>query len=158
MASHVVGSEVELVRMSMNTRIARAITEILEAVPGVQTVEFDRIRLLASDFNDMQLPGIQLIDIGTSVLHEHARAKKTWRITLELVMKENEHGIVSQEDLWNFVYKVERALWRNPNLQIPGVLQMTYVGNTTDLHLLQPYYLAKLDFDVLYYEDLVRPC
>lgn len=151
-------SEIELVRLSMKSRISRAIVAVLETVPGLHTVEFDNVRLLSSDFNDLQVPAVQLIDLGETIQHEHVRAKKTWRISLELVMKEDEHGRVSQEDLWNFTYKIERLLWANPNLLIPGVLQITYIGNATDLHLIKPYYLSKLDFDVIYYENLVTEC
>lgn len=158
MADHNKPSQIELVRLSMKSRIARAILAKLATVPGLRTFEFDRVRLLSSDMNDLIIPAVQLIDVGETVLHEHSRAKKTWRIVLELVLKETEHGQVSQQDLWNFTYKIERILWADPNLSIPGVLQMVYIGNSTDLHMVKPYYLSKLDFDVVYYENLVTEC
>lgn len=153
-----VGSQIELVRLSMKSKISRALKAILLDVPGVRYVSFDKIRLLAHDFNDLETPAVQLIDIGTLIEHENVRVKKSWRITLELVMKETEHKGISQEDLWDFEYKLERALWKNPNLSIPGVVQLTYSDNSTDLHLLNPYYLMKMNFDVVYYEHLVRDC
>ena len=156
--ANIKSSQIELVRLTMKAKIARAILSILRTVPGIEYLEFDDVRILTSDFNDMLIPAVQLIDIRESVQHDHSRAKKTWSITLELVMKEDEHGAVSQEDLWNFTYKIERALWAQPNLGITGVLQMVYLGNSTDLHLVKPYYISKLDFDVVYYEDLVSPC
>lgn len=151
-------SQVELVRLSMKSKIARAILLKLASVPGLRTYAFDHVRLLTSDFNDLETPAVQLIDIAETVIHEHVRAEKTWRLLLELVLKENEHGQVSQEDLWNFTLKIERILWAVPNLGIPGVIQLTYLGNSTDLHRVKPYYLSKLDFDVVYYEDLVADC
>lgn len=153
-----VGSQIELVRKSMKHKISEALEEIILAIPGVRYFSFDKIRLLSSDFNDVQLPAIQLIDIQEAIIHENVRVKKTWSITLELVMKETEHKAFGQTDLWDFGYKIERALWKNPNLKIPGVIQLTYNGNTTDLHLLDPYYLLKMDFDVVYYEHLVKHC
>lgn len=151
-------SQVDLVRLSMKSRIAREILGRLALVPGLRTYAFDDVKLLAHDFNDLQIPAVQLIDIAETVEHEHVRALKTWRLMLELVLKEDEHGQVSQEDLWNFTLKIERILWAVPNLGIPGVLQLTYLGNSTDLHRIKPYYLSKLDFDVVYYEDLVADC
>lgn len=150
--------QVELVRKAMKVRIAEKLEAILTSVPGIMTYEFDRVRLLSSDFTDLAIPAVQLIDLAESITHEQARAKKTWSIRLELVLKEDENRVVSQKDLWNFGYKIERAIWKNPNFGIPGVLQAIYINNTTDLHSVMPYYLLKMDFDVLYYEDLVREC
>lgn len=153
-----VNSQAEFVILSMKSKISRAIVALLQEVPGVQEVEFDRVRIVTHDFDDLSIPAIQLIDVGEFVEHENGRVKKTWSIALELVLKESEHGAVSQEDLWNFGYKVERALWKQPNLGIKGVIHLQYQGNTTDLHLLKPYYVLKLDFDVIYYDSLVNYC
>lgn len=159
MVDHNKLSQIELVRKCMKSKIADALLARLATVPGLRSFDFDKVRLLSHDFNDLEIPAVQLIDIGESGVHEHSRLKKNWRVSLELVLKEDEHKKVNQQDLWNFGYKIERILWAEPvNLGIPGVIQLTYIGSATDLHLVRPYYISKLDFDVVYYEDLVKEC
>jgi len=155
---HRMGSQVRLVYQSMKAKIAREIVSRCETIAVVKYVAFDKVRLLASDFKDFEIPAIQLIDVGMTSIHEMARAKKTWQITLELLMRGDQYNQVSQEDLWNLENEVLRKLWANPNLGIPGVIQMVFLGSTTDLHLLEPFYYSKLDFQVVFYEDLVRHC
>lgn len=153
-----INSQIQLVFQSMKSKIARVIIARCATIPVIKYVAFDKIRLLAADFKDFEIPAIQLIDVGMTSVHEAARAKKTWQIALELLMRGNEYRQVSQEDLWNLENEVLRKLWAQPNLGIPGVIQMEFLGSTTDLHLLEPYYFARLDFQVVFYEDLVRAC
>lgn len=141
--------------MSLKTDIAAAILERLSAVPGIKSKTFDTVRLMASDFQDHELPAVQMIDLAEAVEHEQRRCKKTWQIALEVILKPNEFGNKSQRDLWDLCYEIERALWARPNLQIPGIIHLRYLGSQTDLHLLQPFYFARLDFEVIYYQPLV---
>lgn len=143
---------------SLKSSIASAIITKLDTVAALKLKVFDKVRIAAGDFQDHELPACQLIDVGETIEHERSRAKKTWQISLELIMKPNEFGQISQQDLWDLQYDVERALWLNPNLGIPGVIHLRYIGSQTDLHLLDPYYFARLDFEVLYYEALVDEC
>lgn len=143
---------------SLKSSIAEAIIDQLDSVTALKLKAFDKVRIAAGDFQDHELPACQLIDVGETIEHERARAKKTWQISLELIMKPNEFGEISQADLWDLQYDVERALWGNPNLGIAGVIHLRYIGSQTDLHLLDPYYIARLDFEVLYYEALVDEC
>jgi len=142
----------------MKTKIAREILARCATIPVIKYTAFDKVRLLSSDFKDFEIPAIQLIDIGMSSVHEASRAKKSWQIALELLLKGSEDWTVSQSDLWNLENEVLRKLWATPNLGIRGVIQMNFIGSQTDLHLLEPYYFARLDFEVLFYEDLVRAC
>ena len=143
---------------SLKPSIASAIITKLDTVAALKLKVFDKVRIAAGDFQDHELPACQLIDVGETIEHERSRAKKTWQISLELIMKPNEFGQISQQDLWDLQYDVERALWLNPNLGIAGVIHLRYIGSQTDLHLLDPYYFARLDFEVLYYEALVDEC
>lgn len=157
-------SQVRLVIESMKTKIAREILAICATIPVVKYTAFDKVKLLAADFLETEIPAIQLIDVNMTSVHEMSRAKKTWQIALELLMKGNESGSVSQSDLWNLEYEVLRKLWAHPGL--PGVksgsggkvIQMNFLGSQTDLHLLEPYYFARLDFEVLFYEAMVTDC
>lgn len=150
--------QVNLIVRSMKSRIADALMNRLREVRSIQSIEFDQVRLRSDDFMSVDCPAIQLIDITETIEHERSRAKKTWSLALELVMKATADNPISQQDLWNLQYEVERMLWGNPNLGIPGVIHLRYLGSTTDLHLLDPYYFTRLDLEVLYYEPLVSEC
>ena len=135
--------------------ISQAIVARLQLIPEIKTIEFDKVRIRSDDFMSVECPAIQLIDIAEQIEHERSRAKKTWVLALELVMKATAEAPISQVDLWNTQYLVERQLWAIPNLGIPGVIHLRYQGSQTDLHLLDPYYFVRLDLEVLYYEPLV---
>lgn len=141
---------------TLKQRLATAIVTKLREIPLIKSVEFDRVRLRADDFMSVDCPAIQIIDIGESVQHEHSRAKKTWTLALEVVLKATSDAPVSQVDLWSAQYAVERQLWSIPNLAIPGVIHLRYLGSQTDLHLLEPYYFVRMDLECLFYEPLVR--
>lgn len=149
--------QVRMVVESMKTRISEALVSKLRGIRSIQTIEFDRVRLRADDFMSVDCPAIQLIDIQETIEHERSRAKKTWTLALELVMRGTEDNQISQKDLWNLQYEVERTLWEIPNLGIAGLIHLRYLGSTTDLHLLDPFFFVRMDFEVLYYEPLVKP-
>lgn len=139
----------------MKTLISRAIVAKLETLEVIKSVEFDKIRLTSDDFMSVECPAIQLIALAETNEHERSRAKKLWNIALELVMKSTPEAPLSQVDLWNTQYRVERVLWSLPNLGIPGVIHLRYLGNQTDLHLIEPYYVVRMDLEALYYDPLV---
>lgn len=132
--------------------------QILQDMPIFKYVEFDRVRLYSSDFSEVELPAAQFIDGTESIVHERSRVLRTWSISLEIVNKSTENEAISQQDMWNIEYQVARKIWQVPNLGIPGVIHCQYVSNATDLHLIEPFYLMRMDFDIKYYEALVSDC
>jgi hypothetical protein len=90
--------------------------------------------------------------------HQRGRILVNWALSLELVMKSLESGAVDQSTLWTLRRDIQLALWNEPNLGIPGVVHMIYTGNVTDLHLIEPYYIARIDFDVQFYDNLTGSC
>lgn len=142
----------------MKSKIADAILQKLDGVLELKYKSFDQIRINMHDFNDAELPAVQIIDIQETGVHQQASLQKTWQLTLEVVMKQTSERIVRQQDLWDLMYLIERKLWQDPSLGIPGVFHLQYIGNNTDLHVLDPYYIGKLDFQVVYQEHLVRDC
>lgn len=133
----------------------------LESAPGIplfKIVEFDRVRLATDDFRDHEIPAAQFWDVGQLVDHERGRIKVRWAVSLEIILKQLQSNTASQKELWDLRRKCQLALWENPNLGIPGVIHLLYTGNITDLHLLEPFYIARLDFEVLYYDELVSTC
>jgi hypothetical protein len=151
-------SQLKLCPQSTKTRIARALKSILEGMPVFNYVSFDRIRLYVSDFRENELPAAQFIDVTETITHDRNRVLRTWSISLEVVNKSTDNGYISQEDMWDIEYQISRKIWAIPNLGIPGVVHCKYITNSTDLHLLEPFYLLRMEFDVVYYEHLVSDC
>jgi len=144
--------------MSIESLIADAVVAKVSTVAALKTVNFDKVLLATADFRDFELPAVQLWDVAQSVEHQRGRILVTWSLSLELVMKTTTAGAVVQKDLWELRRTVQRALWDQPNLGIPGVVHLIYTGNITDLHSIEPYYISRLDFDVQYYDDLTGSC
>jgi hypothetical protein len=144
----------------MKSRIAEALLAKLQGITRLKYLSFDQIKLTQADFRDHELPGIQLIDVSETVVHEQSRTKNTWQIALELVMKGTETEPIGQPDLWNLEYEIKRKLWADPTLGIKdrGFIHIRLLGSATDLHLLQPFYFCRIDFEALYYEHIVREC
>lgn len=142
--------------MSKKREICEAILARLDTVEGLKTKSFDRVRLYSSDFQDHELPAVQIMDVDEQITHEMSRAKKNWTLAIEIIMKPNEFGAVSQKDLWDMQHRVERALFADPNLSIPGVVHLHYRSSTTDLHLLEPFYYCRMEVMCQFYEALVH--
>ena len=150
--------QLKLAPQSTKSLIADALVSILESIPVFNYVSFDRIKLYVSDFKESDLPAAQFIDVSETITHERSRVLRRWTISLEIVNKATENEFINQKDMWNLEYQVSRKIWENPNLGIPRVIHCQYASNSTDLHLLEPFYLLRLNFDVLYYEALVSDC
>lgn len=153
-----ISSQIKFTAQSTKSRIAQALKAILDGMPVFNYVAFDRVRLYTSDFKEHEIPAAQFIDVAEQITHERNRVLRTWTISLEVIHKSTENEYITQQDMWNLEYQISRKIWANPNLSIPGVVHCRYVSNSTDLHLMEPFYLLRLDFDVLYYEHLVSDC
>ena len=151
-------SQMKLSPQSTKSRIAEALKNIINGMPIFRYVAFDKIRLYTSDFNDSEIPAAQFIDVSEQITHERSRVQRRWSISLEVIHKATENEYISQKDMWNLEYQIARQIWKNPNLGIPGVVHCQYTANSTDLHLLEPFYMLRMDFDVVYYEHLVSDC
>lgn len=145
--------------MSIESDIVDKIIQIVDTnVPEVNYISFDKIKLSTGDFRSHELPAVQLWDNGQAPTHERGRILVDWSMSLELIMKSTTQGEVNQKDLFELRRKIQLALWENPNLGIPGVVHLIYTGNVTDLHLLEPFYIARIDFLVRYYDNLTGSC
>ena len=144
--------------MSIETDIINALVAKLQTVTELKTINYDRINVTITDFMEHELPAVQLFDIGQTIQHNRGRSIVTWSMSIELIMKSLSTGTVSQLDLFELRRTIALALWDQPNLGVPGVIHLVYTGNITDLHTLEPYYIARLDFDVLYNDNLTGAC
>ncbi len=144
--------------MSIESDIVDAIVAVVEAIPELNYVSFDKIKLATNDFAAHELPAVQIWDGGATATHEQGRVRVKWSLSLELIMKSEIGGIVDQKGLFELRRKIQLALWEKPNLGIPGVVHLQYTSNISDLHLLEPFYIARIDFIVDYYDSLTGSC
>ena len=145
--------------MSIESDIVNKIVSIIDNdVPSINFVSFDKIKLATGDFAAHELPAAQVWDNGMVVTHERGRVIKDWNLSLELIMKSDITGMVNQKALFELRREIEQTLWASPNLGIPGVVHMLYTGNISDLHLLEPFYIARIDFTVRFYDTLTGSC
>jgi hypothetical protein len=144
--------------MIMEEQIFDALVDAIETVTEVQTINSDRIFLATTQFRDHEFPAVQIWDVAQSFEHQRGRVLVNWAISVEIIMKSLVSGEVSQKELWELRHKIQKALWAQPNLGIPGVVHLVYTGNVTDLHTIEPHYIARIDFDVVYYDDLTGSC
>lgn len=150
--------QIRFAARSMKSRIADAIILKLQDVWELKYFSFDRIRVLISDFQDTELPGCQVIDLSETIQHEQSRVLRRWQLAIEVVDKQSQDRYVNQKDLWDLTYQIERKLWAEPNFGINGVLHAVHLGTTTDLHMTEPYYTARILLEIVYYDNLVRDC
>jgi len=136
--------------MGIKRQIFEALATELSGISWVKVVNWKKIWLLDSDFNDYQIPAIQIYDTGTRNEHQGGRIQATMALSVELVLKQTSAGVVSQADLFDKVEEIESVIGANINLGINGMLHLRYIGDVTDLHTVDPYYIARLDFEAIY--------
>ena len=143
---------------SRRTEIAQSLVNILGTLTEIKTINYEQIKLLASDFSEYELPVVQIVDLAEDSTHEMGKALKTWNISLEIVIGPitSANYVPKQSDLWDLLEKIERKIWSDPKLNISYVNQCTLLGSSTDLHILAPLYTARLDFQIIYYQPLAR--
>lgn len=143
---------------SIRSQIADALLARIATLPAIKSSSFDVVRLQANDFQDWELPAVQIIDLGEINTHETRRAKKGWQLVVELILGPTGATVPTQKTLWDLMQDLEQAIWAEPNLNIPGVVHMVLTQTSTDLHLMTPYYLGRIELQVDYYQPLVGTC
>lgn len=141
-----------------STIIDTLISKITTGVPALNYVAFDRVKLAIEDFQPHELPAVQLYDTGQNVTHHRGYKEVDWLIALEIIMRGDTTGVVNQKSLLDLRRDVELVLWDDPSLGISEVIHLLYQGNVTDLHLLAPHYIARMDFIVKYRDTLTGSC
>lgn len=146
--------------MATEADIVPALVAKVETVTDYKTVLFDKVRQATSEFHDYELPAAQFWDVVQTIEHQMSRMIVTWSISLEIVMRNNGYsaGTTDQLSLFDLRRRTVLALFDPANLGIPGVIQLVYNGNISDLHSQGPNLIARVDFDVTYYDDLTGSC
>jgi len=144
----------------MQKEILSALQTRLETLTWIKTVSYKKMRLHLADFQEHELPAVQFFDEGEAYTHEQARLKTEWNITLELVMKSTVAGVVDQEELMDKKEEIERCIGAQVQLGLnnTGIIHMRYLSSITDLHSFEPFYVARLTFQAIFYKNYTREC
>lgn len=144
---------------SIKSQIHDALLARLLLVPDFKYRAFDVVRLGSADFKPHELPAVQVIDLGETTVPEMNRRRKMWSLVLEIVVGPTGVQVAGepiQKTLWDLMDLTEDTLWDRPkNFGIPGLLHMHLNLSSTDLHLLKPFYLGRLEVAFEYYQG---PC
>lgn len=130
----------------------------LALVTELKYRSFDVVRLQASDFADYEIPAVQIIDLAELNTHEMKRGKKDWNLVIEVIVGPTEAEVVTQQALWNLMQKIEETVWAVPNFGLTEVIHAKLLTTSTDLHLMAPFYLGRIEMSVMYYQPLVGTC
>lgn len=136
---------------SRRSEIADEIIARLVSVTALKYRAFDKVRLLASDFQDWEIPAAQVIDLGEIVTYQNVLKRHTWNLAIEVLIGPKADDTVSQKELWDLMEEVESALDAMPKLSLAYVIHLKRLGSSTDLHLMEPYYTGRIDLTVDYY-------
>lgn len=142
-----------------NALVARIelVTKANNYSQDIQVVAFDKVKLNIADYENHELPAVQLIDLSALYEHQISQSKTSWQIAVEICMRTTEGlGIVDQGQLWDLQEDVVRSIMKVPNLGISYVLHVKLLDALTDLHVLEPNYIATVGLEVLYYEPITR--
>lgn len=146
------------VPLSVRSKIATAIVTRMSLMTDLKLVTFDDVKIQISDFQDHEIPALQIIDLGEVNTHEMRRAKKSWNLVLEVIIGPTATVEYDQQDLWDLMQAIEEHLFADPKLGLSEVIQMNLVTSSTDLHLLKPFYLGRIEVMIDYYQPITGTC
>lgn len=119
-----------------------------------KVIEYEKVRLAVSEFNDTQLPAVQFwfdeepfIVGGQNVQRGHAMADI--RITIEIVLKPTAAEPLNQGDLLDRLRDVREVLGNNLQLNIQSqMFHVLPVRATRDFVTQLPYIIGQLQISV----------
>lgn len=146
------------------SQIATKLVERIELVTtangytqDVKTVAFDKVKLNIGDYDDWEIPAVQLIDLSKLFNHEMSRSRSSWFVAVEICLRSTQViGEVDQQALWDLQEDVMRSIMATPKLGLTFVTHVKLIDEVTDLHLQEPNYTATIGLEILYYEPITR--
>jgi hypothetical protein len=137
--------------MSMKRQLFDALeAQLVAALPWAKTISWQKIKILAGDFPEWELPAVQFYHLHTDYNHSQGRIEGDMRLVIEVVTKSGTAGSVDQRTLFDLMEDIELAVGANPNLGIPGVYHCKYISDDCDIHAIEPFHVGALTFGVLH--------
>lgn len=135
--------------VSIEGKIFESLATLLATLTWVNHVEYERPRVIPSDWREHELPSLQFFDNRAAVTHLKGDILVEWQLSIELTMKSTEIDVVTQTVLFDKKKEVEDLIAANVDLNVAGMQHMRFDGwetDTTD----EPYYVCRLDFTARY--------
>lgn len=137
--------------MSKRREIFDAIkAQLTSELTWAKIVDWEKIRLLSSDFGEHEIPCVQFYQLPTEYRQQQGRVQATALISVEVVLKSSVDGIVDQRDLFDRMDDILRGFGTKPNLGVPGVIHIRLIGDEVDAHTIQPHFVGIMTFEVVY--------
>lgn len=142
-----------------------ALITTYDAPVAFQAIVSDKIRVNLSDWQDMEIPAVQIIDAGTLEIPERCRGAITWSVVVQICLRERNGFACTQETMWLYEQAAKEAIMGQPDLGLTGANALPYTAaikhimptdRAADLHTYAPNYVVNLGFQVLYYEPMTR--
>jgi len=150
---------------SVQKLVLQNIKTKLEELTWPSLVEFERIRLYSSDFKDHEIPAIQIYDVGETARTVQGRTENEWTLTIELILRPLQDDVADQGLLFDRKLEIKRKLGEDPTLGLGSLVpsqgrfkHIKYIRGLTDLHILSPYFMARLDYQALFEEPFSSEC
>lgn len=149
---------------SMENKIFANLKTILSELTWIKYIEYEKIRNTQSEFQDFELPAVQIYDLIESYSHVTSRVETSWQIIVELIQKANPDGTHNQAVLMDRKYEIERKIGENVKLNIQSVAEdgrikhVKYIQSQTSLFLIDGLSLAQLQFEVLFEKPFTGIC
>lgn len=125
-------------------------TQLTTALTWAKIVDWEKIRILSSDFGEHEVPCVQFYALPTEYKPVTGRSEATMLLSVEVVLKSSASGVVDQRDLFDRMEDVILAFGSKANLGVPGVIHVRLVKDFIDAHTIQPHFVGILTFEVVY--------
>ncbi len=126
-------------------------TQLTTALTWAKVVDWEKIRILSSDFAEHELPCVQFYHVRTDYEHQQGRVQARMSLNIEVCLKSSyNQGEVDQKDLFDKMDDIILAIGNKANLGVPGVIHLRYVSDETVTHTIAPFYIGILNFEAIY--------
>lgn len=148
----------------MENKIFAELKTILEELTFLRKVEYERVRATLSDFQNHEIPGVQIYDLSENYTHSQQRVKTEWTIVVEYYQSANPDGSHDQGLLMDRKFEIERKIGDNIKLNITSVpddgriFHVKYVSSQTNLFLVNGMSLAQMQFAILFEKPFTGTC
>ena len=142
--------------MTIESDIFTNLKSILETdLTWVKQVESETPYVAVSDLVNNQIPLVQFYWDKPSVQQQQRGLTTTTApLVIEIIAKDTKLNDMTQTKLFQYRDDVLTAIGSNVNLStVPGFIQFAYTGRTYDVHTMQDWFVARLNFNALFQES-----
>jgi hypothetical protein len=146
--------------VSPEAQIMEALLVHIGTLSWVKVVNWQKPLLSASDFRAHECPVVQLTTEGQAYTAERNDTIVRWRVFTEVIMCSEVTGTVDQLELLEKMHSLFQHIGSNFRLggTIPGLIQILPIGSVSELHLVEPFYIGVLEWEISFRKWYTSPC